>query len=147
MILLVPIDLSDDTGRILDQAKALAESVQGTLILIHVAEPDPDFVGYDTGPDVVRDHVAHSMRQEHQAIQQHAEQLRDKGLDTTALLVQGSTVETILEEVEKRNADMIVMGSHGHGAMHNLLLGSVSEGVVRHATCPIVLVPTRPHPT
>ncbi len=146
MIFLVPIDLSDESQRIVDQAKALAESAKGTVILVHVAEPEPDFVGYDTGPDVVRDHVAHAMRQEHQDIQKFAEQLREQGVDATALLVQGPTVETILEEISKRNADMVVMGSHGHGAMHNLLLGSVSEGVVRHATCPVVLVPTRPTP-
>jgi len=143
MVLLVPLDLSPDTDLILAQVVALAAPNKDQVFLVHVADPDPAFVGYEAGPDVVRDHVADTMRHEHKAIQQHAEALREQGIDTTALLVQGPTVDSILAEVLKRNADMIIMGSHGHGAMHNLLLGSVSEGVIRHTLCPILLVPSR----
>ena len=69
-----------------------------------------------------------------------AERLRKAGLDTTALLVQGETVETILNEASNLNVDMIVLGSHGRGAMYQLFVGSVSEGVLHKSECPLLAV-------
>jgi nucleotide-binding universal stress UspA family protein len=56
--------------------------------------------------------------------------------------VQGATVETILKEALKLDVDMIVAGSHGRGAMYQLLVGSVSEGVLHKSKCPVIVVPT-----
>jgi nucleotide-binding universal stress UspA family protein len=64
-------------------------------------------------------------------------------LDATALLVQGPTVETILEEATRLNADLIILGSHGRGAAIQLLVGSVSGGVLQKSKCPVLIVPTR----
>lgn len=44
-----------------------------------------------------------------------------------------------------KDADLLVVGSHGHSRLHHVVLGSVSEGCIRHAHCPVVVVPT-PHP-
>jgi len=68
--------------------------------------------------------------------------LRQEGLDVTALLVRGPTAETIINESKKLEADMIIVGSHGRGAMHRLLVGSISEGVLRHAEKPVLVIPT-----
>jgi nucleotide-binding universal stress UspA family protein len=54
----------------------------------------------------------------------------------------GEMVEEILECAGAVKADVIVMGRHGHGAMYNLLVGSVTEGVLKRASCPVVLVPS-----
>jgi nucleotide-binding universal stress UspA family protein len=108
---------------------------------MHVAAPDPAFVGWDPGPDVVRHQRATDLRDEHRQVQEFAEKLRARGIDTQALLIQGSTVETILERAEKLDADLIVLGSHGHGALYRALLGSISEGVVRKSACPVLIVP------
>ena len=103
--------------------------------------PEPDFVGYEAGPQTVRDQVASELRDECRRAQQLAEKLRRSGLDVTALCPQGATVKTILREAEKLDVDLIVMGSHGHGAVYRTLLGSVSKGVLHKATCPVVIVP------
>jgi len=47
-----------------------------------------------------------------------------------------------LKQADAVNADFIVMGSHGHGAMYNLLVGSVTEGVLKRSTRPLLLVPS-----
>jgi nucleotide-binding universal stress UspA family protein len=57
-------------------------------------------------------------------------------------LLQGSIVETILKQAKKLDVEMIVMGTHGRGAVFKLLVGSVSEGVLRGAKCPVLVVPT-----
>jgi nucleotide-binding universal stress UspA family protein len=46
-----------------------------------------------------------------------------------------------LDKVAKHEAGLVVVGSHGHGALYNLLVGSVAEGVIRHSTVPVVVVP------
>jgi len=110
---------------------------------LHIAEPEPDFVGYDVGPKYERDALAEKFHKEHAELQAAADALRADDISAKALLVRGPTVETIIQEAEKFEADMIVLGSHGRGAVSRLLVGSVSEGVLREATCPIVIVPTR----
>jgi nucleotide-binding universal stress UspA family protein len=139
---LVPVDFSEGTGEVIRRARALAAGLGAELRLLHVAPPDPDFVGYDAGPQSVRDQVAAELRAEHRELQEHARLLRQEGLDATALVLEGPTVETILGEAERLGADCVVVGSHGRGAVYRAILGSVSEGVVRGARCPILIVPT-----
>jgi nucleotide-binding universal stress UspA family protein len=116
MDILVPLDFSEVTLEVIDQASLLARSLDAKLWLIHVATPEPEFIGYETGPQTVRDRVALELRQEHRSTQQVAEKL---------------------------DIDLIVMGSHGRGALHRALLGSVSEGVLHKATCPVMIIPVK----
>jgi nucleotide-binding universal stress UspA family protein len=141
--ILVPIDFSAVTGAVVEQAAALAAAFGSALWLLHVAAPEPEFVGYEPGPQGVRDTVAHELRDTHRRVQEQADALRGRGIDATALQVQGATVETILAEAARLHADLIVVGSHGHGALHRALLGSVSEGVLHRATCPLLILPSR----
>jgi len=142
--IVVAIDFSSVTADVLERAAELGKGLSAAVWLVHVAAPDPDFVGYDAGPTTVRDQVAHEMRDTHRRVQDEADALRARGVNATALQVQGPTVETILHEAERLHADVIVLGSHGHSALHRALLGSISEGVLHRATCPILIVPSRP---
>jgi nucleotide-binding universal stress UspA family protein len=112
------------------------------LYLLHVTAPDPEFVGYAAGPQTVRDQVARRYREVHQRLQAEAEVLRESGLDAIAVLAQGPSVETILKEARRLGVDLIVMGSHGHGAVYHLLVGSVSQGVLKKSPCPVMVVPS-----
>ena len=135
------VDHSSISQAVIATAHSLADAFSARLWLIHVAAPDPEFVGYDAGPQSVRDQQATHLRDDHRILQDEAARLRDAGVDATALLIQGPTVEKILEEAERVGADCIVMGSHGHGAVHRALLGSVSESVLRKAARPVTIVP------
>jgi nucleotide-binding universal stress UspA family protein len=67
--------------------------------------------------------------------------LTDKGIETDTLQFTGAPVPNILKQAEKLDADYIVMGSHGHTAFYDLLVGSTTHGVLLRATCPVVIVP------
>lgn len=67
----------------------------------------------------------------------------DKSLTVSGEVIQGLPREAILEEAEKWNADLIVMGSHGYGAWRGFLLGSVSRAVVTQAKCSVEVVHRR----
>lgn len=141
MNILAPIDFSKNTSEVIKEVRVLAKGLLAKVWLIHVAESDPDFVGYSAGPQSVRDQIAEKFKNEHQQLQDEAESLRESKIDATALLLQGPVVETLIEEAEKLNVDLIVMGSHGHGAVYRILVGSVCEGILHLSTCPVVVVP------
>ncbi len=139
---LVPIDFSDATEGLLAFLATLA-SKKDKITLLHAAEPNPAFIGFEAGPDVVRAQVAEEYQREHNDIQALSKGLRDKGFHVTGLLVQGPSVKTILETAKKAKADMIVMGSHGHSAAYQILVGSVSEGVLHKSGIPVLFVPPK----
>jgi nucleotide-binding universal stress UspA family protein len=143
MRLLVPLDLSTATERVLQATRAVARDTGAGVWLLHVAAPDPAFVGYDVGSEAVRDQVAHQYREEHRLLQTHAQALRDAGIDATALLIRGPSAETILREAARLEADLIIMATHGRGAVFDLLVGSVSHAVLRDSRIPVLMVPAR----
>ena len=65
------------------------------------------------------------------------------GLEATALLIRGPTVETTLKEAENLKAELIVVGTHGHGAVYDVLIGSYSADIIRTSTLPVLVVPIR----
>lgn len=143
MKLLAALDLSASTPAVLREARAWTLRTHGELFLVHVADPDPDFIGYDAGPDTVRDAVARKFHREHQQIEAAATELRKDGVDATALLVQGPTAEMILREADRLHVDVILMGTRARGSLRELFVGSTSKGVLRQSTRPVLLIP--PH--
>ena len=141
--ILVAIDFSDCTEDVIKCAMEFAHAFRAELALVHVAAPDPDFVGYDAGPQSVRDQLAHQFHREHRDLQAIEGTLKNQEIPCRSLLIQGVTVEKIVEETKRLDVGLIIMGSHGHGALHNLLVGSVTEGVIRKTCCPILIVPSR----
>ncbi|MDD5034697.1 MAG: universal stress protein [Methylococcaceae bacterium] len=140
MNLLIAIDLSEASQRLLDKTAKLIQECQGTICLLHVADPDPDFVGYEIDPTVMRNQLAERFHREHRQLQELADGLRRSGADAKALLIQGPIVASIIRQAELLDADMIVVGSHGHGALHHLLLGGVSRGILRESPRPVLVV-------
>lgn len=143
MSILVAVDLSPASEKVVEAAGRIAKLTGASVYVLHAAEPEPDFVGYDAGPEVVRTQVAHELRREHRDVQALAENLRQAGLDATALLVRGPTVETTLQEADKLKAELIVVGTHGHGAVYDVLIGSYSAGIIRRSKLPVLVVPVR----
>ncbi len=141
--ILVPIDFSETTESTIDQAASLAKTYDAKLWLLHVCEPDPDFISMKAGPQSARDQLAAKFTEEHHVLDVKAAELRERGIDAVDYMLQGPTVETILRKAESMNVDLIVIGRHRHGALHRLLLGSVSEGVLRQAKVPVLMLP--PH--
>lgn len=139
--ILVPVDFSDATDAVVARSIELARALQARVTLLHIVAPDPDFVGYEPGPQSVRDTVAKHVHDEHKQLHALEERMSSQGVNVTSLLIQGYTAEKILKECERLKSDLLVMGSHGHSALHHLLVGSVTEGVLRKVACPVVVVP------
>jgi nucleotide-binding universal stress UspA family protein len=74
---------------------------------------------------------------------QWQKEIAQGGLKVTLHEPAGMVAEEILFQADSLNADLIVMGTHGHGAMYNLLVGGMTKGVLKHSARPVLLVPGR----
>lgn len=153
MKILVPVDLSEPSDVILEEAAKLAQAFAARLVLLHVTDIRPELSGYDIvsdetfgnfpDPKLIRDSIADRFREEHQKVHDLCAPLRSRGIDCMPLLVHGMAnhAESILEQAQKHQAAMIVIGTHRKGVVARLLLGSTSAGVLQHAKVPVVMVP------
>lgn len=140
--ILCPIDFSEPSSRSLDHAVALARSHDARLTVLHVVptfEPLPveGVLGYPirfVNP-LNPDEVVAGMRK----------LLDGAGIPSETVLTAraGTPATTIIEEAVATTADLIVMGTHGRRGFRRLLIGSVTETVLREAPCPVLTVP--PH--
>jgi nucleotide-binding universal stress UspA family protein len=142
--ILAAVDFSEVMDPIIDHAVRMVRAFRCALYLLHVEAPEPDFVGYEPGPQHERDYVAQEHKEHREQMLELRDRLASEGLEVHSLMVQGPTVEKILEEADRLNADLVVVGSHGHGALRHLILGSVSEGVIQDASCAVLVVPSHP---
>jgi nucleotide-binding universal stress UspA family protein len=157
--ILVPIDFSDVTPPVIDLARQLAKALGAEIHLIHVKEltagATPGTLGYGLagmpelapmsgvpvpGFQPMPETMAEDGDQKSKLVRWQEEIAQD-GIKVSLHEPTGAVAEEILNQADEFNADLIVMGTHGHGAMYNLLVGSATKGVLKHSTRPVLLVP------
>jgi len=134
--LLLATDLGEASASATDQAFELAASLGASLLAVSVIDPGSLLLPggrYRARVDQVRE------RLEREAQTLVARGRRD-GIDVSFLVWTGDPGDQIVAAAEAESVDMIVVGSHGRGTVGRLLLGSVSEHVVRNAGCPVLVV-------
>ena len=139
--ILVAVDFNDAVGELLGYAEGFAEKFGAKVWVLHVADPNPDFVGYNTGPQYIRDFKAEDLRDEHRNLQSITKTFLGDEIEKEALMIQGSTVETVLEEAYKLKTDLLIVGTHKHSFLHNLLQESVSLELLKKGNIPILAIP------
>jgi nucleotide-binding universal stress UspA family protein len=140
--ILVPTDFGEAADAALAYARALARNFGATIDVLHVAE--------DVSARMFAGEVYAAVPQSMQAdIEKMARKQLDQRVvdnDPTPLVMQPVVVTsnapalTIVQYAKESAIDLIVMGTHGRGAMAHLLMGSVAERVVRLAGCPVLVV-------
>lgn len=146
--ILIAVDLSGATPQVCRAAEALAEGRHARLLIAHVVPPVPAVMGYyDLG-------FTESTALMRAARTRAATKLKalllwcqKRHKDTKVIQRYGPAVPGLLRLITESKPDYVVIGSHGHTAAFELLLGSVAHGVVRKSPVPVVLVPIRNRPT
>lgn len=137
--ILCPTDFSDFSGRALRVAASLAGWFGARLTVLHVVpifspiEAMPVGVGPVPGGPVRRDAV-------HEELEAFVAPVRKEGLAVDYVVAEGSAVEQVLTHASQIPADLVVMGTHGRSGFERLVLGSVTEKVLRKAACPVLTV-------
>jgi nucleotide-binding universal stress UspA family protein len=142
--ILCPIDFSDYSRRALDHAVAIARWYDSTITALHVLSPTP-MLPYVTSP-VVFAPIELTAVDRDQVLADTKDFIAAEGapgITVEALVREGNTVAEILDQATGMHADLLVMGTHGRSGFDRLLLGSITEKVLRKAECPVLTVPRR----
>jgi nucleotide-binding universal stress UspA family protein len=140
--ILVPIDFSECGNYALSYGAALARSFGASIICVHVIEPMAPAVGYSGMSEPlpiadISDQLEDSAERELPKI---AESEECAGLEVEELIVHGEAASEIVRVAKDRQVDLIVVSSHGRTGLGRILFGSTAEAVVRHASCPVLVV-------
>lgn len=141
--ILIAVDGSDLSNRALQEAIALAQNLHAALRIVHVV--DEVTLNWE-GEYADMSAVQKSFRDSGQRILEKAQNIaREAGMEHEAKLLEIQTFghrisDLIVEEAKDWPADLIVVGTHGRRGLHDVLLGSVSDGVARRASVPVLLV-------
>jgi nucleotide-binding universal stress UspA family protein len=136
--ILFPTDFSECSDAALEFASRLASESNALLIAVHVVEM-PKRNG-DAG--AADRHYAVPWNAERQDVMDKLRQVKPTiaTVNVEHRCLSGSPVSEILKAAEHEDADVIVIGSHGRTGLTKLLMGSVAEGLMRKATCPVLVV-------
>ena len=142
--ILVPTDFSKSSANALTYAAAFAEKFGAEILLLHVVQdlalfiPEAVLVAPPPAPPV--EQFAAAART---ALERVITDLQRPGLAIRPEVVEGTPYEEIVRFARERDVDLIVIGSHGRSGLAHILLGGVTDKVVRRAPCPVLTV--RPH--
>lgn len=138
--ILALIDFSPVTATVVAEALQLARWSDGRLVLLHVVQPpSPARDAFPAGR--LSAEVLLAAKQEAQLkLEALLKSLPHRPPPVEILRVTGNPVDEILAQAKELDAGYVVMGSHSHGAVYDLLVGSVAQGVLKHAPCPVLIV-------
>jgi nucleotide-binding universal stress UspA family protein len=139
---LAPTDLSDISNAALAYARLFHERFGSRLTVLHAESLEaPPYFTRDQADELLA--RARAMRQ---AALEHLEREAESvlGFRPSARVVEGPAPRAILSSAREISADLIVMGSHGRGAIESVFIGSVTERVVRQAGIPVLAAPPGP---
>lgn len=139
--ILCPIDFSDTSIRALSYATAFAKWYEARLEVVHVVPAFGDDGAAPRSAAASDPRGAMSHDDVIAGIRRSLDAVGASGIDTRALALEGRAPDLIAERARALPADLLVMGSHGRSGFNRLLLGSVTEKVLRMSPCPVLTVP------
>lgn len=141
--LLVALDFSDSSHKVLSAAAELAKALPAKITLLHVVEPMANYVPVGAAMDVIETAPPPVMEEDVEAQRKELEKLAGKFPEVSIepVCIIGMAADEIISQAKEHGSSHIVLGSHGHGALYNLFAGSVVTGVLKRSHIPVVVVP------
>ncbi len=150
--ILVPLDGSDLSERALPMAQDLAKSSNATIHLIHLVSRAHELgagraiesvQAAELEIDMARRLTEGQLHRGRNYLEQISSQLSDAGIkiETEFAVKAGDPAQNIIDYVKKHSISLVVMSTHGHGGLRRLLVGSVTERVIRSCEVPVLVVP------
>lgn len=134
--IITPVDLEEHSNKILEYAAYMADKLGARLTLIHVVEPFHSMVDIELGSSTLDKYMENRL----QTASEFLEKLAAPYPECTTEILQGVTVDAIVDFAKSKKAEMIIIGTHGSKGIEKLLLGSVAERVVKNAHCPTLVM-------
>lgn len=140
--ILVPVDFSERSLAGLTFAAQFAKEIGGRIIVLHVADLGPVMMTTGFGNYDSPSYIEAARRRSGDQMKAFLKRLRFDGVPVETLTIAGYCPAAIYETAIRKGADMIIISTHGRTGLRRAVIGSVAEGTVRHATCPVLVVPS-----
>jgi nucleotide-binding universal stress UspA family protein len=137
---LAAIDFSPVTEPVLAVVARLARALDARVLLLHVVPSPPPMSSYQISDDETAQLLAATEKDAVRRLGNLTGCLG--GVPSETLTATGIPADEIVREALGSGADFIVVGSHGHTALYDLLVGSTTHGVLKKAACPVLIVPS-----
>ena len=137
--ILYATDFSKPAEKAFEYALFMAESHNADLSLLHVVDQLHGFTHYEILAITPMEIAEKMAKRGHEQLQALLDGVKGS-VTATEDVREGRTWVEICEAAKEEKADLIVIGSHGRTGLSHALIGSVAETVVRHATCPVLVV-------
>lgn len=140
--ILVPVDFSDCSLAGLTYAVKFAKEVGARIIVLHVTDLGPVMMTTGSGDYDSPTYIEAARRRCGDQMQAFLTHVNFDGVPVDTSAVAGYCPAAIYEAAAKEGADLIVISTHGRTGLRRALIGSVAEGTVRYAACPVLVVPS-----
>jgi nucleotide-binding universal stress UspA family protein len=135
----VAVDFSPVSAEVIAAAADLTGALQGRLVLGHVVQIPSSVVNFQLAGEDISNLVAGAERDAEQRLAALSRNVADIPVETVCMT--GLPPAEVCREARERRADLIVVGSHGHGALYEFLVGTTTQGILRDAACPVLIIP------
>jgi nucleotide-binding universal stress UspA family protein len=140
--LLVPVDFSPVTKKVVAAAIEFARSFRAKIVLVHVVIPPPPVTNDFALPiGTMQEVLTIGENAAQRRLMTFVKKIRASRLKVEAHVLQGPPGYCVVEEAKRVKADYIIMGSHGHGKLYDLLVGSTASSIIKQATCGVIILP------
>ena len=139
--ILVAIDFSDVTDEVLSEAITLTKALQGKLLILHVDDSAPYHYTPKDQSDVEPEPEEEAAKVGQNNLKTVRGRLSDAQMEAEYRLMEGPAADNIISAAKEFGADMIVIGAHEHGKFYHCLFDDTTDSIIRHTTCPILVVP------
>ncbi|GEN77152.1 universal stress protein [Chryseobacterium hagamense] len=139
--IVLPVDFGEKTDQLLEGAVRFAKQVSGRIYLIHVAPSDIGFAIGDMGFQYFPEVEENEIRGELVELNKLQQRILADGVDCEHILKQGLAKDIILQHAKDKNADFIVMGSHGRSGIYDVFVGSLTKGITKDSDIPVLVLP------
>ena len=136
------IDFSDLAPKLLEQSERFGKALGSRGVLLHVVPNDPIAIDAGIGAtNVTQPPSEASVQQEYNRLSAMGDLLNKAGVNVTVDQLVGADMRTVLDECERLNPELIIVGSHHHGALYNWFMGSFTSDVLKAVNFPVLVVP------
>ncbi len=141
--ILAAVDFSDLATLVLDYSARQALAFNSEVFILHVEPIAPPFIGNEMSPPILPDQRIEEVQRINDDLKAMVQFLQQKGIKARYEFQQGSIVDTIVEKASTFNADLIILGAHNHGILYRAFIGSISSGVLKISSCPVMVIPEK----
>ncbi len=137
--ILVPVDFSEHAAPVIEWATHLAQEHDAEILLLHAYHLPVEFQQLE-GAYLPQDFWESVKAEAEQNLERYAGAIRELGIPVKVLVHEGYPATVIEDEAVEKNADLVVIGTHGLSGLKHMLLGSIAERVVQKSPCPVLTV-------